>query len=342
MTENINSPADQITPVQRPSNISNNAPIEANVVSMDSDHIGEATSGKVVLNQQPEIGDNKWFLARELEIDEELHERRAISADDIDRVRSIAELPEFWNPVPVVEKNGRVFLMDSAVFIQGVIKYNPDALVQVHFVSEECGMAIRIADNRKRHKREPMAKARQAHLLSMKRIPYEQIALHLEVKTPRVSQMISEAKTEAKFERFANLITERSEIPARFWGSVYATETSRSKADEENPRKDGESRSEEFNATIAKIVALGEPITLVEARARLCLSAERTAATRNRTFGESFEISGSDEKIWFDAERDHGRIILPKLSKIEKQEVFEVIKQEVARILKARNDGPQG
>lgn len=163
----------------------------------------------------------------------------------------------------------KVCLMDSTVFVQGVIENNPDAYVQVYFVSEERGMAIRIADNRKRHKREAMAKARQAHFLYLKKMPYKQIASRLGVKTSRISQMISEAKTEIKYERFANLIVERSKIPARFWGSVYATQTSRSKADEENPRKDGESRLDEFNAMIAKIVALGEPITLVEARARL-------------------------------------------------------------------------
>tara|TARA_R110002020_G_scaffold212556_2_gene419186 strand:- start:300 stop:1328 length:1029 start_codon:yes stop_codon:yes gene_type:complete len=341
MTENNNSPHDQITPIQRPANTNDDARIKAKGVPIESDQIGKATSDKVALNQQPEIGDNKWFLARDLEIDEELHERRAICPDDLARARQSAEHPEFWNPIPVVEKNRKVFQMDSVVFVQGIIENNPDAYVQVYFVSEERGMAIRIADNRKRHKREPMAKARQAHFLYLKKMPYEQIASLLGVKTSRISQMISEAKTEIKFERFGNLIAERSKIPARFWGSVYATEASRSKADEENPRTDGESRLDEFNAMIAKIVALGEPITLVEARARLCLSADRTAATRNRTFGESFEISGSDEKIWFDAERDHGRIILPKLSQTEKQEVFEAIKQEVARILKARNDRPQ-
>ena len=164
-----------------------------------------------------------YVLARDIQLDSALHERRAFSDDDLAKAGSVVAHEHLVAPFPVVERGNQLLLLDGFVTLQAVIARDPDAMVKVVRVDEKDALAIRLADTRHRRKREPMVPARQALARHRAGVSQDAIAKELCVSAGNVSQMISAAEAEEEFEGLADLLIDRSKISRSFWFDLYTT-----------------------------------------------------------------------------------------------------------------------
>jgi|GEM_PF-6655564 len=250
-----------------------------------------------------------YVLARDIQLDPTLHERRAFSDGDLAQAGAVVAHEHLVAPFPVVERGNELILLDGFVTLQAVIARDPDAMVKVIRVDEKDALAIRLADTRHRRKREPMVPARQALARHRAGVPQDAIAKELGVSAGNVSQMISAAEAEEEFEGLADLLVERSKISRSLWFEIYTTQERLKKADDSEP--DGSSpNSDRFRKSVKDLIAADNPITADELRAKLGINAKRgEPKRRNRMLGTPVKLPGLKTKICVDKKRQGGPVI---------------------------------
>lgn len=255
-------------------------------------------------------GDNKLILASELKIDPALHECRGYTEEDVLRMKAIAKQPQLHAPIPVVEKDGHLYLVDGFMFIRAVLSEDENALVQIRFVSPEEAVAIRGANLRQQRKREPMVFPRYALMRWRSGTEQEEIASELGLDASRISQMISAAETEEKLEPLAALIRDRSRISVRFWENVHTT---RERLKQKDMQEGGQSipNMDRHETAVQEIIKAGIPIEIGEVKARLVINEQRTSPPkrRNRMIGKPVKHPGLEVQITVDRKRQGGPII---------------------------------
>ena len=155
-----------------------------------------------------EIGrsDPSYVLAKDIQLDPNLHERRAFSEDDLAFANAVVSQSHLVVPFPVVRRGNGLFLVDGYVHLRAIVESDHDALVKVIEVSEKDALAIRFADTRKGRNREPMVSSRQALARHRSGVSQEAIAKELGVSAGNVSQMISAAEAEEELCGVADLL----------------------------------------------------------------------------------------------------------------------------------------
>ena len=251
----------------------------------------------------------RCVLARDIQLDPALHERRAFSDDDLAKAGTVVAHEHLVAPFPVVERGNELILLDGFVTLQAVIARNPDAMVKVVRVDERDALAIRLADTRHRRKREPMVPARQALARHRAGLPQDAIAKELGVSAGNVSQMISAAEAEEEFEGLADLLVDRSKISRSFWFDLYTTLERLKKVDATDA--DGSSpNADRFRKSVEDLIAADEPISADDLRAKLGINAKRgQPKRRNRVLGTPVRRSGLKTKICVDRNRQGGPVI---------------------------------
>lgn len=255
-----------------------------------------------------EAGAN-YVLARDIQLDPALHERRAFSDDDLAKAGSVVAHEHLVAPFPVVERGNQLLLLDGFVTLQAVIARDPDAMVKVVRVDEKDALAIRLADTRHRRKREPMVPARQALARHRAGVSQDAIAKELCVSAGNVSQMISAAEAEEQFEGLADLLVDRSKISRGLWFDLYTTLERLKKIDATDA--DGSSpNADRFRKTVDDLIAADEPISADDFRAKLGINSQRgQPKRRNRVLGKPVRRPGLKTKICVDRERQGGPVI---------------------------------
>lgn len=273
-------------------------------------------------------GDNKLILASELKIDPALHECRGYTEEDVARMKTIAKQPKLHAPIPVVEKGGHLYLVDGFMFIRAVIAEDPNALVQIRFVSPEEAVAIRGANLRQQRKREPMVFPRYALMRWRSGTEQEEVAAELGLKASRISQMISAAEAEEELESLAKLISNRSRISVRFWENVHTTRE-RLKMKDMQEGCQFTPNMDRHEIAVQEIIKEGVPIEIAEVKARLVINEQRTSPPkrRNRMIGKPVKHPGLEVQITVDRKRQGGQIInFPPGYPSEKfEEVYEIM-----------------
>ncbi|MBL4896488.1 MAG: hypothetical protein JKY75_06415 [Erythrobacter sp.] len=254
------------------------------------------------------VGAN-YVLARDIQLDPGLHERRAFSDEDLAQARAVVAHEHLVAPFPVVERGNELILLDGFVTLQAVIARDPDAMVKVVRADEKDALAIRLADTRHRRKREPMAPARQALARHRAGVSQDAIAKELCVSAGNVSQMISAAETEEEFEDSAALLIDRSKISRSFWFDVYTTLERLKKIDATDA--DGSSpNADRFRKAVEDLIAADEPISADDLRAKLGINAKRgQPKRRNRRLGTPVRRPGLKTEICVDRKRQGGPVI---------------------------------
>ena len=160
-----------------------------------------------------EIGrsDPSYVLAKDIQLDPNLHERRAFSEDDLAFANAVVSQSHLVVPFPVVRRGNGLFLVDGYVHLRAIVESDHDALVKVIEVSEKDALAIRFADTRKGRNREPMVSSRQALARHRSGVSQEAIAKELGVSAGNVSQMISAAEAEKELGGVADLLVDQGE-----------------------------------------------------------------------------------------------------------------------------------
>ncbi|QNE05085.1 hypothetical protein [Croceicoccus marinus] len=250
-----------------------------------------------------------YVLARDIQLDPALHERRAFSDDDLARAGAVVAHEHLVAPFPVMERGNQLILLDGFVTLQAVIARDPDAMVKVVRVDEKDALAIRLADTRHRRKRESMAPARQALARHRTGVSQDAIAKELGVSAGNVSQMISAAEAEEEFEGLADLLIDRSKISRGFWFDLYTTLERLKKVDATDA--DGSSpNADRFRKSVEDLIAADEPISADDLRAKLGLNAKRgQPKRRNRVLGTPVRRPGLKTKICVDRKRQGGPVI---------------------------------
>jgi predicted transcriptional regulator len=250
-----------------------------------------------------------YVLAKDIQFDPALHERRAFSEDDLAQAKAVVAQEHLIAPLKVVKRGNSLFLIDGFVSLQAIIALDPDAVVKVVQVDQSDALAIRLADTRHRRKREPMAPARQALARYRAGISQDAIAKELGVSAGNVSQMISAAETEEEFEKLAELLPERSKISRNFWFDFYTTTERLKKADQAEPDSSSPNM-ERFKRSVDDLIADGQPISVDDVRAKLRINSKRgQPKRRNRVLGKPVRRRGLKTKICVDRERQGGPII---------------------------------
>jgi hypothetical protein len=273
-------------------------------------------------------GDNKLILASELKIDPALHECRGHTEEDVVRMKAIAKQPKLHAPIPVVEKGGHLYLVDGFMFIRAVIAEDPNALVQIRFVSPAEAVAIRGANLRRARMREPMVFPRYALMRWRFGATQEEIAAELGLDASRISQIISAAETEEKLEPLAELVRDRSRISVRFWEDVHTT---RERLTMKDMREGGQStpNMDRHELAVQEIIKAGVPIEIADVKTGLVINEQRTAPPkrRNRMIGKPVNHPGLRIEITVDRKRQGGQIInFPPGYPSEKfEEVYEIM-----------------
>lgn len=250
-----------------------------------------------------------YVLARDIQLDPTLHERRAFSDEDLAQARAVVAHEHLVAPFPVVERGNELILLDGFVTLQAVIARDPDAMVKVVRVDEKDALAIRLADTRHRRKREPMVPARQALARHRVGVPQDAIAKELGFSAGNVSQMISAAEAEEEFEGLADLLIDRSKLSRSLWFDLYTTLERLKKLDATDA--DGNSHhSDRFRKTVEDLIAFDEPISADELRAKLGINPKRSESKRrNRVLGTPIKWPGLKAKICVDKKRQGGPVI---------------------------------
>jgi predicted transcriptional regulator len=276
----------------------------------NGDELAEAKTGDAdsVQSIAQEAGTN-YVLARDIQLDPALHERRAFSDDDLAHAEAVVAHEHLVAPFPVVKRGNQLILLDGFVTLQAVLARDPDAIVKVVRVDEKDALAIRLADTRHRRKREPMVPARQALARHRAGVPQDAIAKELGVSAGNVSQMISAAEAEEEFEGLADLLVDRSKISRSLWFDLYTTLERLKKLDATDA--DGSSpNSDRFRKSIEDLIAANKEITADELRATLGINATRgQPKRRNRVLGKPVRRPGLKTKICVDKKRQGGPII---------------------------------
>jgi len=250
-----------------------------------------------------------YVLARDIQIDPALHERRAFSEDDLAQAKAVVAQKHLIAPFKVVRRGNSLFLIDGFVALQAVIALDPDAMVKTIQVNEDHVLAIRLADTRHRRKREPMAPARQALARHRAGVSQEAIAKEIGVSAGNVSQMISAAEAEEQFEGLGDLLIDHSKISRSFWFDVYTTLARLKKVDATDA--DGSStNTDRFTKLVEDLIAADEPISADEFRAKLGVNAKRSEPKRrNRMLGTPVRQPGLKTNICVDRKRQGGPVI---------------------------------
>ncbi|WP_435203771.1 hypothetical protein [Qipengyuania sp. 902] len=255
-----------------------------------------------------DVGAN-YVLARDIQLDAALHERRAFSDDDLAHAKAVVAHEHLVAPFPVVERGNELILLDGFVTLQALIARDPDAMVKVVRFDEKDALAIRLADTRHRRKREPMGPARQALARHREGVAQDAIARELCVSAGNVSQMISAAEAEEEFEGLADLLVDRSKIPRSFWFDLYTTLERLKKVDATDA--DGSSpNADRFRKLVEDLIAADKPISADDLRAKLGINAKRgQPKRRNRVLGTPVRRPGLKTKICVDRKRQGGPVI---------------------------------
>ena len=250
-----------------------------------------------------------YVLARDIQLDPTLHERRAFSGDDLAQAKAVVAHSHLVAPFPVLERGNELVLLDGSVTLQALIARDPDARVKIVRVDEDDALAIRLADTRQRRKREPMAPARQALSRHRAGLPQDTIAKELGVSAGNVSQMISAAETEEQLDGLADLLIDRSKVSRSFWFDIYTTRERLKRADE--TESDGNSpSSDRFNKSVEDLIDADEPISTDELRNKLGINDKRgEPKRRNRVLGKPVARPGLKTKICVDKKRPGGPVI---------------------------------
>lgn len=268
----------------------------------------QPSTGNSASSDRTEAAAN-YVLARDIQIDPGLHERRAFSEDDLAQAKAVVAQKHLIAPFKIVKRGNSLFLIDGFVTLQAVIALDPDAMVKVVRVDEKDALAIRLADTRHRRKREPMVPARQALARHRAGVSQDAIAKELCVSAGNVSQMISAAEAEEEFEGLADLLIDRSKISRSLWFDLHTTLERLKKIDATDA--DGSSpNADRFRKSVEDLVAADEPISADDLRAKLGINGKRSEPKRrNRMLGTPVRRSGLKTKIYVDRKRQGGPII---------------------------------
>ena len=268
----------------------------------------ETKAGSAIQSGAQEVSSD-YVLARDIQIDPALHERRAYSDDDLAQAIAIVSQEHLIAPFKVIRRGNGVFLIDGFVALDAVIALDPDAVIKIVYVDEEDALAIRLADTRHRRKREPMVPARQALARHRVGVPQDAIAKELGVSAGNVSQMISAAEAEEEFEGLADLLIDRSKISRSFWFDLYTTLERLKKVDATDA--DGSSsKADRFRKSVDDLIAADELISAGDLRAKLGINAKRgQPKRRNRVLGTPVRRPGLKTKICVDKKRQGGPVI---------------------------------
>ncbi len=268
----------------------------------------QPSTGNSASSDRTEAAAN-YVLARDIQIDPALHERRAFSEDDLAQAKAVVAQKHLIAPFKVVERGNSLFLIDGFIALQAVIARDPDAMVKVVPVDEKDALAIRLADTRHRRKREPMVPARQALARHRAGVSQEAIAKELCVSAGNVSQMISAAEAEEEFEGLADLLIDRSKISRSLWFELYTT-LERLKKIDATDADGSSSNTDRFRKSVEDLIAAKKAITADELRAKLGINAMRGQPKRpNRVLGKPVRRSGLKTKICVDRKRQGGPVI---------------------------------
>ncbi len=250
-----------------------------------------------------------YVLARDIQIDPALHERRAFSEDDLAQAKAVVAQKHLIAPFKVVKRGNSLFLIDGFVTLQAVIALDPDAMVKTVPVDEKDAIAIRLADTRHRRKREPMVSARQALARHRAGVSQDMIAKEIGASAGNVSQMISAAEAEEEFDGLPDLLIDHSKISRSLWFDLYTTLERLKRVDATDA--DGSSpNADRFRKSVEDLIAADEPISAHELRAKLGINAKRSEPKRrNRMLGKQVRRSGLKTKICVDRKRQGGPII---------------------------------
>ena len=243
-------------------------------------------------------------------------------------MKTIAKQRKLHAPIPVVEKDGDLYLVDGFMFIRAVLSEDENALIHIRFVSPEEALAIRGANLRQQRKREPMVFPRYALMRWRSGTEQEEIAAELGLKPSRISQMISAAETEEELEPLAKLIRDRSSISVRFWEDVHTTRERLRQKDMQAGGQSTRSMDRHENA-VQELINAQNHVDLSQVKAKLVINEQRTSPPkrRNRMIGKPVEHEGLQVQITVDRERQGGQIInFPPGYPSEKfEEIYEIM-----------------
>lgn len=276
--------------------------------SDNREHEALDTQGRVTISEIL-VSTSHCVLARDIQIDPAVHERRSFSDDDLDRAKAVVSQPHLLAPFPVLERGNEIILLDGFVTLQALLALNPIAEVKVYKVDDKDAVAVRLADTRQRGKREPMAPSRQALARSRSGVTQDAIAKELGLSPGSVSQMVSAAEVEEEHENLADLIIDRSKLSRGFWFDLYATRERLKKADEAEP--DGQTPCMDRLATaVSDLVSAGEPVSAERVRKALGVNVRRDEPKRrNRVLGKPLKRPGLKVLISIDRKRQGGPVI---------------------------------
>jgi hypothetical protein len=255
-----------------------------------------------------------------------------------------------WRSFPVIDTENGLQSVDGSVFLEAIVELDPDALVETHIVDADEAFRIRSENNAARTKREPMAQARRALILSTAGRTYAQIAQELRIlgdetlTVARISQLLGAARAEDCYPDLADIITDPARIPVGFWESFARKIRDIAAADEANPMHPA-SRIEQFHGKVRQLISelkgAEDPISHAECCNRLSLKEPDEARPRARHVGKKHPIPGTSEHLGFAPARAGGAAIsLPHtLTKDESKLVFEKVMAEVTSLLASRAHG---
>lgn len=325
---------------------------EVNQVSPDRDLFGNPksaeNSGK---GKTPppvaQYGHNRRVFARDLLQRAPGHERRYISDADHEMAASRAAEPWNWRPFFVVRSPNGYLSVDGTVLLEAIVALDSNAQVEIIVVEADEVLRIRSQDNATRSKREPMAIARRALILTTAGRTLSEIARELrvpgdkEVSEARVSQFNLAARAEKHCAPLGDFLADPAQVPVRFWECIGRELNNRASDDARAPI-DGESRRAGFERQIKTLIAEleGAQSTISHQDCLLRLGVGSTAAPpiRNRHVGEKHQIPGTNAHVGYAPKRSGGvAISLPSaLTKDEAKLVFDKVLAEVARLLAER------
>ena len=258
-----------------------------------------------------EIGrsDPSYVLAKDIQRDPNLHERRAFSEDDLAFANAVVSQSHLVVPFPVVRRGNGLFLVDGYVHLRAIVESDHDALVKVIEVSEKDALAIRFADTRKGRNREPMVSSRQALARHRSGVSQEAIAKELGVSAGNVSQMISAAEAEKELGGVADLLVDQSKVSRGWWFDVHTTRERLKKADGAEP-EGSTPNMDRFRRAIEKLLESGGPLSTEQVREALNINVKRAEPKRrNRMLGKPEKRRGLKVRLNVDRKRQGGKVI---------------------------------
>jgi hypothetical protein len=293
------------------------------------------------------LGHNLRVSVRDLQVRAPQHERVHIDERDLDGISLIAADPSKWRAFPVIATENGFQSVDGTVLLKTIYDLDPDAKVEIAIVDEKEALRIRSQENSERTRREPMAKARRARILSQSGMTHAKVAEELRLadepvrSVARISQYIAAAEAETEFPELCEIIFNPAQISIAFWERIAAKVKALQDTDKAKPLK-GASRVEEFRAKIAGLraetMAASGAISDDECLQKLDISSSSSRRARARHIGKKHAVPGTDQHVGFKPSRVGGAAIsLPHtLKPAETRQVFEAVMTEVTRLLNDR------